>query len=160
MTATSPFGSAPHERDGIYPPPSEQLDLLEHARGMGMRVAFPVPEMGDMRERPEWVGPNPASHEGRWWEFHLAHPDVYLGLVKLARRQTRRGSAHLGISMLWETLRYRTMLGARTPDEDLVKLNNNLRAYYARFIMERCPDLDRVFSTRKVPADGRRTDAN
>lgn len=128
----------------------EQPSILDHARGMGMRVPTDPHPALVFRDRPEWVSPNPTELSARWWEFHRGHPDVYLGLVKLARRQTRRGSTHLGIAMLWETLRYRTMLGASTPDEDAVKLNNSHRAYYARFIMETCADLEGVFETRKV----------
>lgn len=100
---------------------------------------------------PDWVAAK-GSLAWRWWEFHLAHPEVERGLVSLARQLLNRGYKHLGIGMLWETLRYHSMLGAKVPDEDVFRLNNSNRAYYARFLMEQHADLDGVFETRALTA--------
>jgi hypothetical protein len=83
-------------------------------------------------------------------EFHAAHPEVYAHLVRLARRAVRRGHRHLGIGMLWETMRYRTLLGAQVPEEDEFRLNDHHRAYYARLMMKQETDLDGVFELRRV----------
>lgn len=102
--------------------------------------------------RPAWVSYTPLTLTARWWDFHAHHPEVYDHLVRLARRARRRGSMHLGISMLWETMRYRSLFGASVPNEDIVRLNNNHRAYYARYIMETCPDLAGAFEIRELGA--------
>lgn len=108
----------------------------------------------DPRDRPPvWVTDQPeGSLPQRWWTFHAEHPEVAASLARLARRLLRRGYQHLGIGMLWETTRYRTMLGAG-PGEDIYRLNNNHRAYYARWLMERHSDLAGVFETRSSEAE-------
>lgn len=85
--------------------------------------------------------------------FHARHPEVYLELVRLGRTLLARGYTHLGIGMLWETLRYTSMLGA-SPGEDTYRLNNNHRSRYARLIMEREPGFAGVFETRALHDDG------
>jgi hypothetical protein len=87
--------------------------------------------------------------EVQFQAFHAAHPEVYDTLCRLARRLVRRGYRHLGIGMLWETMRYRTMLGA-SPEEDAFRLNNNHRSRYARLIMEQEPDLRGMFELREL----------
>lgn len=104
---------------------------------------------------PVWVGEGEHTLAAKWWDFHREHPEVYDALVKLARRALRRGQKRLGIGMLWEVMRWRSMLGADVPEEDEYVLNNNHRAYYARYIMETCPDMEGIFLTRAV---GRRTE--
>ena len=95
--------------------------------------------------RPDWS--LTASHGDAWWAFHTAHPDVYAELRRMAIQFVARGHNQLGIGMLWETLRYHTLLGAQ-PGEETFRLNNNYRALYARLLMEREPMLRGVFTTR------------
>lgn len=79
--------------------------------------------------------------------FHRANPDVYETLVRLARRwRTRHPEQPCGIGMLYEVARW--TIAFRTVGEPL-KLNNNYRAFYARLIMEREPDLAGLFHTRR-----------
>lgn len=82
-----------------------------------------------------------------WWTFHVEHPEVGARLASDARALVARGYAHLGIGMLWEVLRYRTMLGAG-PDEDAYRLNDHHRALYARWLMETDPVLAGIFELR------------
>jgi hypothetical protein len=80
-------------------------------------------------------------------EFHATHPEVYIGLVRLARTWQDNGSAKLGIATLFEVLRWNSHLN---PDKTGgYKLNNNYRALYARLIMEQEPDLDGLFEIRE-----------
>lgn len=83
--------------------------------------------------------------------FHLAHPEVYEVLVKLARKAKRKGHDRLGIAMLWEVMRWEHMVGDQSGKE--WKLNNNWKAFYARLIMEQEPDLAELFDTRRSVAD-------
>lgn len=81
--------------------------------------------------------------------FHHRNPDVYEGLVALARELVADGHKHFGISMLWETLRYNR--GKSRPDDrEAFTLNNNYRSRYARMIMAREPDLADVFNVREI----------
>ncbi len=109
---------------------------------------------GTLFDQPSNLGPDWAREglPAAWWTFHIAHPEVGRSLLGLARPLLRQGYTHLGIKMLWETLRYQTMLGAR-PDEDVYRLNNNHHAYYARWLMETYPDLAGVFEIRSSKAE-------
>ena len=84
--------------------------------------------------------------------FHHANPRVYSELVEMARGLRARGIRHYGIAALYEVLRYNSTL--RTGDEGSpYKLSNDYRAFYAREIMRRCPDLEGFFTTKRSVAD-------
>lgn len=86
--------------------------------------------------------------EAKFQFFHQEHPEVYAKLRELALDLVRRGHRkHLGMKMLWETLRYFTILGAPT-DSEPFRLNNNYTARYARLLMDQEPELADVFETR------------
>lgn len=86
--------------------------------------------------------------EKAFWEFHRKHPSVYRKLVCLARQwKERRGVAHLGIATLYEAARWTLIMDDR--DESGIKLNNNHRAFFARLIMEKEPDLSDFFQLRR-----------
>lgn len=132
--------------------PAYTIPLTDEAVDMlGARFASRRP--ASTSTAPKWVVGADDSLSNRWWSFHGRHPDVYVGLVHLARQARRRGMERLGISMIYEVLRWQTMMGAEVPHEEPFKLNNDYRAYYARFIMETCPDLDGIFMKRAVRAD-------
>lgn len=72
-------------------------------------------------------------------EFHLENPHVYDELVKLARDAKAINHAP-GVGCLAEVVRYRSR----------VKINNNFRAYYARVIAAREPELRNYFEFRDL----------
>jgi hypothetical protein len=83
--------------------------------------------------------------------FHADNPKVYETLVRLAREWVGRTGRHkLGIATLFERARWEIALA--TTDADF-KLNNSYRAYYARLIMLREPDLAGLFDLRASEAD-------
>jgi hypothetical protein len=83
--------------------------------------------------------------------FHADNPKVYETLVRLAREWVERTGRHkLGIATLFERARWEIALA--TTDADF-KLNNSYRAYYARLIMLREPDLAGLFDLRASEAD-------
>jgi hypothetical protein len=83
--------------------------------------------------------------------FHADNPKVYETLVRLAREWVGRTGRHkLGIATLFERARWEIALA--TTDADF-KLNNSHRAYYARLIMLREPDLAGLFDLRASEAD-------
>lgn len=80
--------------------------------------------------------------------FHVKHPDVYDELVAMARRAVAAGHRRLGMKQLWEVLRWNRMLASLPDDDEPWRLNNSYTAFYARLIMDTCPDLAGVFETR------------
>lgn len=95
------------------------------------------------------IAENRSKIEAAFWGFHYENPGIYDELVALARDLRDRGYTKLGIGMLFEVLRWRRMK-LTVASEHAFKLNNNFRAYYARLIMEREPDLDGAFDTRRL----------
>jgi hypothetical protein len=83
------------------------------------------------------MGPGPLSKA--FEEFHKLNPHVYRILVRLARRWLRTGRQKGSIAM------------STTDDE--YKLNDHYKAFYARLIMWREPDLDGLFDLRAAEAD-------
>lgn len=105
----------------------------------------------DMR-RSEEQEPEAFRDLARSFErFHAANPGVYATLVRLARRAKQEGHTQIGISMLWEIMRWEVLVGDTKLGEGY-KLNNNHRAFFARRIMEQEPDLEGMFATRRQRA--------
>lgn len=86
----------------------------------------------------------------RFDRFHERNPAVYDRLAELARTWAKSRAGRQSIAMLYEVLRWEWGLSTQG---DPFKLNNDYRAYYARLLMEREPDLRGVFETRGVGAD-------
>lgn len=110
----------------------------------------------DLAAWPAETKPAWAMRKGvpsAWWRFHVAHPAVAVDLARLARQLLRKGHTRLSIAMLWETLRFRYLLGSR-PDEPGPRFNNNHRAMYARYLMEVHADFAGVFEVRESQAEG------
>ena len=84
--------------------------------------------------------------EQQFEAFHQANPQVYPALRRLALDAARHGR-RLGIGMLFEVLRWQYAMNDDGPGQEF-KLNNNYRAFYARLLMEREPDLQGYFETR------------
>ncbi|OBS01863.1 hypothetical protein A9W98_17930 [Mycobacterium gordonae] len=87
----------------------------------------------------------------RFEAFDRANPHVYTTLVRLAREWIQRTGRHkLAIATLFERARWEIALATTDPE---FKLNNNFRAFYARLIMHREPDLTDLFDLRSSEAD-------
>lgn len=113
------------------------------------RDTLPPPQL-DEAARRERATERATSIEARFVAYHAEHPDVYVKLRELGRDLIERGYKRLGIGMLWETLRYFTMLGADVPDEDRFRLNDHYRSRYARLLMEQEPEFVGVFELREL----------
>lgn len=88
---------------------------------------------------------NETTAEKKWREFHEANPHVYKKIVQMTRDLKAQGHKKIGMQMIFEVLRWRTMM--RTTDNDY-KLNNNYCSRYARLIMAQEPDLENIYETR------------
>lgn len=84
-------------------------------------------------------------------DFHRSNPWVYRHLVSLTREMIGKGHKKIGIKMLYEVLRWQTLMGTHDEASDF-KLCNNYHSRYARLIMDKNPDLDGVFELRELRA--------
>lgn len=82
-------------------------------------------------------------------DFHAAHPEVYVELVKLATKAKLRGRRKWGVKALFEVLRWQREFSDLPSDAEDFKLNNNYTALYARLIMENETFLANYFETRE-----------
>lgn len=90
-----------------------------------------------------------ARYDREFAEFHAKNPEVYAGLVRLARQAAARGREKIGIGMLFEVLRWEFWMVTDDPHSDW-KLNNNYRSRFSRLIMEQEPDLAEIFEIRSL----------
>jgi hypothetical protein len=81
--------------------------------------------------------------------FHNAHPEVYITLVELARYAKERGQDRWSIDALFQKIRWEQTIER---GEDSFMLNDHYRSYYARKIMQECPDLEGFFEIRPLRA--------
>ena len=98
------------------------------------------------------MGPSTSRLERAFWEFHSQNPHVYDKLEQLALQLRSSGVTRWGIKALWEVCRYELVLRTSSSARSF-RLNNNYTAYYARLLMERCPDLAGFFETRQHRGD-------
>ena len=95
--------------------------------------------------------PGPGKLERQWLVCKKDNPWLLPKLAKMARELKKCGHDHYGISGLFEALRWET----RYETGDLgLKINNNHRAFAARDLMERYPDLKGFFRIRPQKARG------
>lgn len=79
-------------------------------------------------------------------DFHRANPHVMEAIVQVCLRVLRAGRLHWSINAAFEVVRYNATI---TTDGRTYKINNNHRAYYARWIMRDVPALATFFETRE-----------
>lgn len=84
--------------------------------------------------------------ERAFWKFHNNNPIVYELLVRFAR-EWHQYRDHCSMSLLFERARWAYSIEVNTQDN--FKLNNNHKAYYARLILDREPDLCGFFRLRQ-----------
>lgn len=77
--------------------------------------------------------------------FNRENPDVYRQFDRFARRMIEKGCAVGSAYLIFERIRWETVVETRG---EPVKLNNNYRPLYARLWMERNPDHAGFFRTR------------
>lgn len=106
-------------------------------------------DQGDLFDPdPEWDPVRTSRYLemlAQWRSFCALNPAVYDELCRIALALRRRGRERWGIGGLFEVLRWQRAM--TTTDEDF-KLNNNYRAFYARDLMDREPELDNFFELR------------
>lgn len=83
-------------------------------------------------------------------DYHAAHPELYLELVRLALDVKGRGRKKYGLKAIAEVARWN--LGYHKEDDEEYAINNNYVSRYARLIMENEPELKGFFELRKLKA--------
>jgi hypothetical protein len=86
-------------------------------------------------------------HEQDALAFHQANPHVLQEIARVCLRVRRMGRTRWSINAAFEVVRYNAAI---TTDHRVYKLNNNHRAYYARWIMRDVPELEGFFQVREV----------
>ena len=100
----------------------------------------------------EFESTEPLSLRQKYERFNDSNPWVFQALAHMAIDLKARGVEHYGIAALFEVLRYQHTMNT-TDDSSPFKLSNSYRAFYARDIMQRFPELDGFFVTRPSIAD-------
>ena len=95
-----------------------------------------------------------ATIQQAFERYHRENPHVYDALVRLARQAKARGHRRFGIELLFAVLRWERMMVAVDPSQESYKLNDHYTSRYARLIMEREPDLEGLFETRRLRSFG------
>ena len=85
-------------------------------------------------------------------KFHRANPHIFEAIVNQARVfRRRKPEAKIGIALIWNLLRWENALSTTG---EVYKLPNDYQPYYARLVMHVCEDLEGIFETRKMFANG------
>lgn len=114
--------------------------------------ALRMNEQAQFEKRRKRRGPKvdvDQSIQARFERFHAANPEVYVELVRLARKLRNQGLSSYGIVGLYEVLRYDRSLKT---DGKPFKLSNDFRSRYARLIMDQEEDLRDFFRTLELTA--------
>lgn len=116
----------------------------------GATTSIPHPPTGSPAAILPPTAQDHLTADQRFWRFHDQHPMVYRLLVQLTREFLRRtGKRRVSIAMAWERARWEYELETG----EAPKLDNSLKAYYARLIMAQEIDLRDVYETRRSAAD-------
>jgi hypothetical protein len=85
------------------------------------------------------------SAQDKFEEYHAQNPQVLKALIRLTDQAVANGHKRLGIELIYNVLRWETMISTMG---DEYKLNNNYKSRYARLIEEVRPDLEGIFNKR------------
>jgi hypothetical protein len=133
------------------PEPAKKLDPGTKAVLTGSQRA----RERDLERRRKRIGPpvgEGSTIQQRFERFHAANPHVYDALVKMARQLKARGHTKYGLAALFEVLRWQRAMETDDVNTDRLKLSNDYRSRYARFIEAHEPDLEGFFSMREIRA--------
>ncbi len=92
--------------------------------------------------------PLPMTIQERFEEYHKLNPHVYKRLVESALKLKEKGVDICGIRMLWEVMRWRSMM--KVYGDEVYKYSDNFTSRYARLIMSQEPELDGFFHTKPI----------
>ena len=82
-------------------------------------------------------------------KYDEEHPEVWELLVEITLEMIDSGFKRYGVNGIFEIVRY-TNRQVGADGENVFKLSNNHRPYYARWFMETYPEYDGFFRTRDL----------
>ena len=88
-----------------------------------------------------------------WWKFHKKNPKVYRMLCSLAEIAWGNGVRRLGMSLLFEVIRWNLNIVAMEPGK--FKMNNNYKRLYVDLYEANHPHRAGLFRKRKCPSKNR-----
>jgi hypothetical protein len=89
---------------------------------------------------------------GQFWNFHKCNPTILALYRQYALTAKRKKRGKYSIAVITEVIRWHVDIESSGWE---FKLNNNLKAYYARLLMHYEPELENFFYVRDVPGDDR-----
>lgn len=98
-----------------------------------------------MNQQPSLFDTTTAQQ--KFEQYHRDNPQVLTALIRLTDQAVAKGHKRIGIELLFNVLRWETMITTRG---DAYKMNNNYKSRYARLIEEVRPDLKGVFIKREL----------
>jgi len=87
------------------------------------------------------------KHEARFWAIHAANPRIYLAIDAHAQDILSQGRSHYGVDLFFSSIRWDTGLSM---EDETYKMNNDLRAYYARYWLQNHEENWDFFELRRV----------
>ncbi len=86
-----------------------------------------------------------TQRKAEFEDFHNRNPQVWSQFARLTKAVIQRGHSKLFGRMIWELIRYNSMMQT---DGDPFKLDNDLLPYYTRLFHIEYPQFGKVFETR------------
>lgn len=83
----------------------------------------------------------------KWKQFHQDNPEVWRLFVRFTFDAINAGYNHYSVASVIERIRWHTAIDTKG---DTFKINNNWKAYYARYFHEQFPKHDGFFRTREL----------
>ena len=87
----------------------------------------------------------------RFEAFHQLNPWIFDALEELAEDLIKQGRRRIGISMLWEVVRWQYARSTVDPSSDF-KANDHYHSRYVRLLIDVHPDWTDVFELRVLRA--------
>lgn len=82
--------------------------------------------------------------------FHASYPEVFALFERFTLEAIAAGATDCGAKAIWERVRWETRIREKRSDAECFRLNNNYTPYMARLFIQRHPEFDGLFATRKV----------
>ncbi len=99
------------------------------------------------------------SHlQRRFSKFHKDNPHVYEMFKRFTMQAIESGRTRFGARMVWERMRWYTMIEAREARFQF-KLNDHYPPYYARLFMDEHPRYQGFFELRRVRGERQSLDS-
>jgi len=91
-----------------------------------------------------------VTHKEKWWQFHKDNPEVWNLFVRFTGHVIEAGYSNYSVNAIFERIRWHTTVETKGSG---FKLNNNHRAYYARYFNHMFPQYGEFFRLRETRSE-------